>query len=61
MTTAILALLLHLSIVPVFVPTIGGAQTGHEQVSDGVRWHHILHTGELEQPDGAMIIYKEHF
>jgi hypothetical protein len=56
-----IAVWLHMSIVPVFKPTVSGARTGHEQISDGPRWHHILRTGELEQPDGMMIILKERF
>ena len=61
MTTAILGLLLQLTIVPMFLPTIGGVHDAQEQVGNGLRWYHILRTGELEQPDGAMIVYKEHF
>ena len=60
MTTAIVALLLrfHLAVVPVFVPSIGGVHDARETVGSGPRWHHILHTGELEQPDGAMIYVR---
>ena len=60
MTHAILGLLLrlHLAIVPVFVPSIGGIHDAQEQVSVAPRGHHIFNTGELEQPDGAMILYK---
>jgi len=48
-------------LVPVFTPAVSGARTGHEQISDEPRWHHIIKTGELEQPDGMMIILKERF
>ena len=60
MTHAILGLLLHLHIflVPVFLPSVSGIHNAQEQVSDGVRWHHILQTGELEQSDGAMLIFR---
>lgn len=63
MTHAILGLLLrlHLAIVPVFVPKISGIHTAQMTVTAAPRWHHILHTGELEQPDGVMILYKERF
>ena len=63
MTHAILGLLLHLHIflVPVFVPSVSGIHSAQEQVSAGPRWHHILHTGELEQPDGVMIYAKFRF
>ena len=56
-----IAVWLRMSIVPVFKPTVSGVLTGVEQISDGLRWHHILRTGELEQPDGAMILLKERF
>lgn len=52
---------LHIAIVPVFVPSIGGIRDAQEQVSIAPRWHHIFNTGDLEQPDGAMILYKEKF
>ena len=63
MTHAILCLLLrlHIAIVPVFLPAVGGVHDAQEQVSSGPRWHHILHTGELQQPDGVMILYKGDF
>ena len=63
MTHAILGLLLrlHIAIVPVFLPAVGGVHDAQEQVSSGPRWHHILYTGELEQPDGAMIYEKFRF
>lgn len=57
MTTAILALLLrfHFALVPVFCPKLSGIHDAQMTVSGAPRWHHILQTGELEQPDGAMI------
>ena len=63
MTHAILGLLLrlHLAIVPVFLPNVSGIHDAQMTVSGAPRWHHILHTGGLEQPDGAMILYKERF
>jgi len=56
-----IAVWLHLTIVPVFKPSVSGVHTGHEQISDEPRWHHIIKTGELEQPDGMMVILKERF
>jgi len=56
-----IAVWLHLALVPVFKPTMSGVRTGHEQISDGPRWHHIIETGEMVQPDGMMIILKERF
>jgi len=56
-----IAVWLHLAVGLVFMPTVSGIRTGHEQISDGPRWHHILRTGELEQPDGMMVIFKERF
>ena len=63
MTHAILGLLLrlHLAFVPVFVPKVSGIHNAQMTVTAAPRWHHILHTGELEQPDGVMILYKERF
>ena len=63
MTHAILGLLLrlHIAIVPLFVPSIGGIHDAQEQVSSGPRWHHIFNTGELEQPDGVKIYAKFRF
>lgn len=60
MTNAILGLLLtlHLAIVPVFMPKISGIHNAQMAVTAAPRWHHIFHTGELEQPDGAMILHK---
>ena len=60
MTHAILALLLrlHLAIVPVFVPKVSGIHNAQMTVTAAPRWHHIFHTGELQQPDGVMILYK---
>ena len=62
-THAILGLLLHwhLAIVPVFLPKISGIHNAQMAVTAAPRWHHILHTGELEQPDGAMIYEKFRF
>jgi len=50
-----LAVWLHLSLFPVFAPTISGVRTGHEQISDGPRWHHMIETGIFERPDGVMV------
>ena len=63
MTHAILGLLLrlHIAIVPVFMPKISGIHNAQMTVTAAPRWHHILHTGELEQPDGAMIYAKYRF
>ena len=60
MTHAILGLLLrlHLAIVPVFVPKVSGIHDAQMTVTAAPRWHHIFHTGELEQPDGAMLIFR---
>ena len=63
MTHAILGLLLrlHLALVPVFLPKLSGIHNAQEQVSAAPRWHHIFHTGELQQPDGGMILYRGRF
>ena len=60
MTHAILSLLLrlHLALVPVFLPKISGIHDAQMTVSAAPRWKHIMHTGQLEQPVGGMIIYR---
>ena len=60
MTNAILGLLLtlHIAIVPVFMPKLSGIHDAQEQVSAAPRWHYIVQTGELEQSDGAMLIFR---
>ena len=60
MTHAILGFLLrlHIAIVPVFVPKISGIHNAQMAVTAAPRWHHILRTGDVQQPDGAMILYK---
>ena len=63
MTHAILGLLLrlHLALVPVFVPKVSGIHNAQMTVTASPRWHHIFHTGELQQPDGGMILYRGRF
>ncbi len=60
MTKAILSLLLrfHLALVPVFVPMLSGIHDAQMTVSAAPRWHYIVQTGELEQSDGAMLIFR---
>ena len=63
MTHAVLGLLLrlHIAIVPLFVPSVSGVRTAHETVSYAPQWHQIIPSGELQQPDGVMALYKERF
>ena len=63
MTHAVVAILLrwHIAIVPLFVPSISGVRTAHEIVSYAPQWHQIVLSGELQQPDGVMILYKGDF
>ena len=60
MTHAILGLLLrlHLALVPLFVPKVSGIHDAQMTVSAAPRWHYIVQTGELEQSDGAMLIFR---
>ncbi len=51
----------HALLLPLFPPVLSGVRTGELSVSDGPQWHHIIHTGELEQPDGAILIFKRRF
>lgn len=63
MAHAILSLLLmfHLAIVPVFFPKFSGIHNGQLSVSNAPAWHHILRSGNLEQPDGGMVIWRVKF
>ena len=63
MAHAILSLLLMfpLAIVPVFFPKFSGIHNGQLSVSNAPAWHQILHSGDLEQPDGAMVLWRERF
>ncbi|MGC9239848.1 MAG: hypothetical protein ACP5D5_09315 [Acidithiobacillus sp.] len=63
MTHTILALLLrwHVAVVPVFVPSVSGVRTAHEQVSVASQWHQAILHGELQEPDGVMVIYRRRF
>ena len=63
MANAILKLLLvaHLAIVPVFFPKFSGIHNGQMTVSNAPAWHQILHSGDFEQPDGAMVLWRERF
>jgi hypothetical protein len=63
MAHAILNLLLvfHFAIVPVFYPKPSGIHDGRLTVSNAPTWHQILHSGNLEQPDGFMVIGRFRF
>ena len=63
MTHAVVAILLrwHIAIVPLFVPSISGVRTAHEIVSYAPQWHQIVLSGELQQPDGVMVLYRRRF
>lgn len=60
MTHAILSLLLrfHLAIVPIFLPNVSGIHDAQMTVSVAPAWKRIAYTGALEQPVGAMVIYR---
>lgn len=57
----ILALHWHIAVLPLFVPKINGVHNGDISVSDAPAWNNILNTGQLEQPEGAIVVYKENF
>ena len=63
MTHAVLGLLLrlHIAIAPLFVPSISGVRTAHETVSYAPHWHQIVLSGELQQPDGVILMVKRSF
>ena len=60
MTHAVLGLLLklHLALVPLFLPNVSGIHDAQMTVNAAPHWKQVFHTGELEQPVGAMILYK---
>ncbi len=51
----------HVALLPLFPPALSGVRTGHLSVSDGPQWHQMIQTGKLEQPDGAILIFKRRF
>ena len=63
MTAWVLAVSLHwgIAILPLFPPKISGLHDAALSISNAPRWHHILHTGELEQPDGAILVVRRKF
>lgn len=53
-----LILMFNLAIVPVFYPKISGIHNAQMTVTNSPAWHNILYNGNLEQPDGFMIIWS---
>ena len=53
-----LFLLYHIALLPLFYPSVSGIHNAQETVSDAPRWHHILHTNQLEQPNGVILIWR---
>ncbi len=51
----------HAVLMPLFPPALSGVRTGHLSVSDGPQWNQMIQTGKLEQPDGAILIFKRRF
>ena len=57
----VLALHWHLAILPVFVPKLSGIHDGQLTVSAAPAWRHILHSGELQEPDGMILEWRTKF
>jgi len=48
-------ILLHLSIVPVFMPSVGIGEHGQEIISRAANWSALVEHGHEQVPDGAVI------
>ncbi len=51
----------HIYLMPVFVPEVSGVRNGHLVIKDGPRWGQMVETGQLDQPDGAMVFWVRGF
>lgn len=63
LTAGVVSLFLHyhIAILPVFYPKLSGIHNAQLTASNAPAWRHILHTQELEQPDGAILEWRETF
>lgn len=52
---------IHILILPVFQPTIGGIRTANLQISNSISWHGLILHREVQIPDGALIKFKYRF
>jgi len=52
-------ILLHLSIVPVFMPSVGIGEHGQEIISRAANWSALVEHGQTQIPDGAIMEWTE--
>ena len=48
-------ILLHLSIVPVFMPSVGIGAHGQEIISNAIRWSAVVQDQRAQIPVGALL------
>ena len=51
-------ILLHLSIVPVFMPSINIGEHGQEIISRAANWSALVEHGQTQIPDGAEVQWR---
>ena len=56
-----LILALHLSIVPVFMPSVGIGEHGQEIISNAAQWSAVVQDQRAQIPDGAVFEWRESF
>ena len=56
---AIALILLHLSIVPTFTPSVGIGEHGQEIISRAANWSALVEHGYEQVPDGAVIEWRK--
>ena len=52
-------ILLHLSIVPLFLPQVGIGEHGQEIIGNAANWSALAEHGHEQVPDGAVIEWRE--
>ena len=58
MALSALILALHLSIVPVFMPSISIGEHGHVEISNAANWSALAEHKKAQIPDGGMLEWK---
>ncbi|MHB1266440.1 MAG: hypothetical protein ACYCY2_02415 [Acidithiobacillus ferriphilus] len=51
-------ILLHLSIVPVFMPSVGIGEHGQEIISNAIQWSAVVQDHRAQIPDGAELQWR---
>ena len=52
-------ILLHLSIVPVFMPSVGIGEHGQEIISRAANWSALVEHGHGQVPDGVIVEWRK--